>query len=829
MTDPQSNPHLQFLPKTGEMGELIRLHDWSKTSLGPIETWETSLRSTLGNLLHSGYPMFLFWGEDLLCFYNDAYRPTLGDNGKHPALGRKAKEVWFEIWDFIGPLIEEVMTTHRPISFRDKVVKFYRNGQNEDIYWNFCYSAAFADDGQVRGVLVTCTETTENVLTKRKLEESDRRLRAMIGQAPVSIGILRGKDYITEIANSKALEMWGRTAEEILDKPIMEAIAELKTQGVKESLDEVYATGQEYHMSELPVQILRDGKLEDIYVNFSYEPLYNSSGDVDGIMSVGVEVTAQVVARKRIEASERKFRLLADSMPQHVWIADPEGDTYYFNQSVYDYSGLTSEQMMHGGWLQMIHPDDRDNNLAAWTHSIATGSELLIEHRFRRHDGCYRWHASRARPQWDEDGKIQMWVGTSTDIEEQKNFTRELEQQVNERTAELIQLNESLKKSEERYHLMVEEVQDYAIIYLNREGIVENWNAGAEKIKGYKAHEIVGKSFSNFYTEQDRSKGLHLSFLNKALKGGKASQEGWRVKKDGSIFWASVVITAVHNDKREIIGFSKVTHDLTEKKQASDALNAKTIELEEKNSELQRMNKELQSFAYISSHDLQEPLRKIQTFASRIIEKEYANLSDKGRELFNRMQRSAEQMQALINDLLAYSRTNTAEHIYQKVDIAGVVEQIKQDLREELDEKHAEIVVHNTFEVDVIHFQFYQLFYNLISNSIKFSQHNRHLRIDIDIEKINGTEISNRQLLRNRDYWHISIRDNGIGFESEYNERIFELFQRLHGKSEYKGTGIGLSIVKKIAENHGGLITARGELGVGATFDIYLPVERERG
>jgi len=826
MTDLQRNPHLQFLPKTGEMGELIRQYDWSKTSLGAIENWELSLRTTLGIMLHSAFPMFLFWGDDLICFYNDAYRPSFGNNGKHPALGRKAEEVWFDIWEFIGPLIKEVKATHRPVSFQDQMVGFYRNGRTEDVYWTFCYSAAFDDHGKAKGVLVTCTETTETVLTKRKLEESDRRLRSLIGQAPVSIGIFRGKDHVTEIANSKALELWGRTAEDLLDKPILEAMSELKSQGIRELLDEVYTTGQIFQAAELPVQILRNGKLEDTFINFSYEPLYNSIEEIDGIMTVGIDVTAQVVARKKIEESERKFRLLADSMPQHVWIADPEGDIYYFNQSVHDFSGLSPEQVVNGGWLNIIHPDDRDATLDAWTESIATGKELLLEHRFRRHDGSYRWHLSRARPQWDEEEKLQMWVGTSTDIEEQKNFTRDLEEQVNKRTAELIQLNESLKKSEERYHLMVEEVQDYAIIYLNREGIVENWNSGAEKIKGYVAHEIVGKSFSSFYTEQDRSNGLPMTLLNKALKQGRATQEGWRVKKDGSIFWASVVITAVHNDKREVIGFSKVTHDLTEKKQVSDALNAKTIELEEKNAELQRMNKELQSFAYISSHDLQEPLRKIQTFASRIIEKEYENLSDKGRELFNRMQRTAEQMQALINDLLAYSRTDTAEHVYQKVDLAGVVERIKQDLREELDEKQAEIVVQNSVEVDVIHFQFHQLFYNLISNSIKFSYADRPLRINISIEKIPRTALSSRNLAREKDYWHIVVIDNGIGFEPEYKERIFELFQRLHGKSEYKGTGIGLSIVKKIAENHSGLITASGELGVGATFDIYLPVER---
>lgn len=808
------------------MGELIARHDWNATALGSIDTWDVSLKTTLGIVLHSAFPMFLFWGEDLICFYNDAYRPSLGVEGKHPAIGKKGKEVWSDIWDFIGPLIDRVMATGEAVSFQDQLVGFYRNGRMEDIYWTFCYSAAYDDQGRVNGVVVTCTETTESVLTKKKLEESERRLRSMIGQAPVSIGIFQGKDYITEIANAKALELWGRKSEEVLNKPILEAMPELKSQGIKALLDEVYTTGKIYVASELPVQLKRNGKLENTFINFSYEPLFDSNREIDGIMAVGIEVTDQVTTRKGIEDSERKFRLLADSMPQHIWIADPQGNLNYFNQSVYEYTGLSPEQIAKEGWLQIVHPDDRESNIKVWSESIATGSDFLLEHRFRRHDGTYRWQLSRAKPQWDDAGNIQMWVGTSTDIQDQKDFAKNLEAQVNQRTAELIQLNRSLKKSEERYHLMVEEVQDYAILYLNRRGIVENWNTGAQKIKGYAADEIIGRSFSNFYTQEDRERGLPMTLLNMAAENGKATQEGWRVKKDGSLFWASVVITAVHNEKREVIGFSKVTHDLTEKKEASDALNAKTMELEEKNAELQRMNKELQSFAYISSHDLQEPLRKIQTFASRIIEKEYENLSDKGRELFNRMQRSAEQMQTLINDLLAYSRTNTAEHVYQKTNLADVIDKITQDLREELEEKQAKIIVQNSMEVEVIHFQFLQLFYNLISNSIKFSHPDRPLRIALTSKKIGGESLPVKNLPRDKDYWHIAVSDNGIGFEPEYEERIFELFQRLHGKSEYKGTGIGLSIVKKIVENHGGSITAKGEVGQGATFDIYLPVER---
>jgi hypothetical protein len=157
-----------FLQNTGEIGQLILEHDWSRTCIGDMDNWPTSLRLTLGNILHSAFPMFLFWGDDFLCFYNEAFRPSLGANGKHPAIGKKAIVIWGEIWHFIGPLIQKVFVTHEPVWFEDQLVPFFRNGRVEDIYWTFSYSPAFGEDDKVKGVLVTCMETTRSVLERQK-------------------------------------------------------------------------------------------------------------------------------------------------------------------------------------------------------------------------------------------------------------------------------------------------------------------------------------------------------------------------------------------------------------------------------------------------------------------------------------------------------------------------------------------------------------------------------------------------------------------------------------------------------------------------------------
>jgi light-regulated signal transduction histidine kinase (bacteriophytochrome) len=235
------------------------------------------------------------------------------------------------------------------------------------------------------------------------------------------------------------------------------------------------------------------------------------------------------------------------------------------------------------------------------------------------------------------------------------------------------------------------------------------------------------------------------------------------------------------------------------------------------------MNKELQTFAYISSHDLQEPLRKIQTFSTQIRDRESQHLSEKGKDKFRRMEDAANRMQTLIDDLLTYSRTNTQERKFEKTDLNKIIEEVKEDLKEEFQHKHATIKVDEMCDANIIPFQFRQLLFNLLSNSLKFSKPEEAPHIEIESELAEGVKFSNPKLSDHIKYCHLRVSDNGIGFEQQYSEKIFEVFQRLHSKNEYNGTGIGLSIVKRIVENHNGIIIAKGEVNKGATFDLYIP------
>lgn len=240
--------------------------------------------------------------------------------------------------------------------------------------------------------------------------------------------------------------------------------------------------------------------------------------------------------------------------------------------------------------------------------------------------------------------------------------------------------------------------------------------------------------------------------------------------------------------------------------------------------ELIAANKELEAFTYISSHDLQEPLRKIQTFATFILEREYDNLSDKGKEYIHRIRKSAERMRSLIIDLLSYSRTNATERKFETIDLSVIIEDVKADLKEAMEEKSAKVEYTELTPILAIQFQFHQLIYNLVSNSLKFSKQNEPSHIVISSKRITADDRF-PFLMPGKEYNYIDIKDNGIGFEPEFSKRIFEVFQKLHSKEDYAGTGIGLAIVKKIVENHYGTILATSELGNGATFDIYIPAD----
>lgn len=312
----------------------------------------------------------------------------------------------------------------------------------------------------------------------------------------------------------------------------------------------------------------------------------------------------------------------------------------------------------------------------------------------------------------------------------------------------------------------------------------------------------------------------HIPIILLTARAGEESKiVGWETGADDYLtkpFSSRELISRVSSQIRTQQIRTEALMEIAEQKQYSE-------KLEEMNKELTRMNEELTSFAYVSSHDLQEPLRKIQMFSKRILEKEVHVLSDEGKNFFYRMDNAAGRMQLLINDLLTYSRTNTAEKRFEKTNLNDLMRDVKQELFEKMVATGTLIKSDPLPELKIIPFQFKQLFTNLISNSIKFAKPGIPPRIIIKSKQVTGAQINDPAADKKRKYWHFSFTDNGTGFDPQYSEQIFGLFQRLHGRKEYDGTGIGLAIAKKVVENHNGIITAEGKESEGATIHVFLP------
>jgi PAS domain S-box-containing protein len=373
----------------------------------------------------------------------------------------------------------------------------------------------------------------------------------------------------------------------------------------------------------------------------------------------------------------------------------------------------------------------------------------------------------------------------------------------------------TIQSSDYAYRLLIEECGEGAI-NVTEEGIIVYTNRYFCQLLGLPYEKVAGSFISQFIEEESKAEFNNL-FQQSITGKAKGEIFLWGNRRNIPVY---VSLTSLQ-PRLPTVGI--IITDLTEKKNQEKVIIAYQKNLELKNYSLGKMNTELQSFAHISSHDLQEPVRKIQIITSRILESEFENLSDHGKDLLLRMQNSARRMHTLIHDLLAYSTTNYEKTHFEVTGLQKLIEDVVEDFIDDSGKEKVIIKATNLCSVKIIPLHFRQVMHNLISNSLKFAKPNTIPTISINCSIAHGGEFDDERLLPNKLYCKITYRDDGIGFDSEYNERIFGLFQRLHSREKYKGTGMGLAIVKKIIENHNGYISAHGTLDEGASFDIYLP------
>jgi PAS domain S-box-containing protein len=391
------------------------------------------------------------------------------------------------------------------------------------------------------------------------------------------------------------------------------------------------------------------------------------------------EITEQVISRKKLEESESRFRTLTETLPQMIWVSDEDGRNEYHSRQWYDYFGIKDP---YEAWNTSIHPDDRPISKDAFESARATGSSFRYEVRLKNREGEYRWHKTTAEPVKDGSGKVVKWVGSITDIQDQKTLSEKLAKLVAERTAEL----------------------------------------------------------------------------------------------------------------------------------------------EQANMQLYRSNEDLQQFAHVASHDLKEPVRKIKTFGSRLKEEFEANMPETSRLYLSKIETAADRMYAMIEGVLRYSTLSATELVKEPVYLSQTLKSIETDLEVLIAEKKALIKYNDLPVLEGSPILLYQLFYNLINNSLKFSKANETPIISISTMQPQQADLANGHLDASKQYVKLIVKDNGIGFEQSEAEKIFGSFTRLNSKDKYEGTGLGLSLCKKIVERHKGSIVARSTENEGASFIILLPV-----
>ncbi|MEO8415907.1 MAG: PAS domain S-box protein, partial [Ginsengibacter sp.] len=455
--------------------------------------------------------------------------------------------------------------------------------------------------------------------------------------------------------------------------------------------------------------------------------------------------------------------------------------------------GYTQSEFManYKLWLDIIHPDDK-HLVETEDAEMRRGEKISNQYRIIRKDKMIRWVETRITPTLDDDGILIRVDGISRDITDSRNA------------------KEELHKSEERYRQIVETAQE-GIWLIDENNYISFFNKKMCEILGYSEKEMKGKHLFDFMDEEGKKNAL--SQIEKGKQKINGNYDVKYITKSGKPIWANISTNSVFSAHGQYNGALAMVTDITRRKSGEELLHQSEIDLAIKNKDLERKNTELEQFAYVASHDLQEPLSTTISFVELFKQKYEGKLDAKADAYLTYIVQASRRMRVLIKDLLDFSRIGHSKD-FEKVDCNVILKNVMADLDKIIKDSGAEITSERLPVLTGYSTELKQLFQNLIVNSIKFGKKNVFPKINITTQK-------------NNDYWQFAFSDNGIGIDQQHSERIFIIFQRLHTRAEYEGSGIGLSHCKKIVELHRGKLWVESTPNKGSTFyfTIHSPKE----
>jgi signal transduction histidine kinase/CheY-like chemotaxis protein len=421
-SDPGIN--LEFLAGGGAMGERIRAYPWAHTLLGEPQFWPRGLRTAVRVLLTTQHPMFIFWGHEQTCLYNDAYSRSLGPE-KHPSiLGAPACESWEEIWTIIGPQIEQVMRGEGATWHENQLVPIIRHGALQDVYWTYSYSPIDEPEFPhgVGGVLVVCTETTEQVLAKQRLSAERERFVQLFDQAPTFLAVLRGPDHVIELANPGYLKLIGHRS--VVGRRVADALPDAVAQGYLALLDQVYQTGKPFSANgaKYAVQVSPEGPIDERYVDFVYQPVTDIEGSVSGILVQGVDVTSRAVADRALALDRARLDYATRLSGVGFWYCDLPFDELQWDERVKDHFFFApTARITIDDFYARIHEEDRALTRDAIDASIHNRTPYDIVYRtVHPTTAAVRWIRALGATDYASDGTPTHFDGVTVDVSAQK-------------------------------------------------------------------------------------------------------------------------------------------------------------------------------------------------------------------------------------------------------------------------------------------------------------------------------------------------------------------------------------------------------------------------